>query len=87
MFILVCILLTIGLGFAVGAACHLAVLGAVIRREDWKAVALASLVPPYLFYRGWKNADRLQVAGWMKTWTAASALLVLLVAFLQIQMG
>jgi predicted HAD superfamily phosphohydrolase len=87
MFILLCILMTIGLGFAVGATCHLAVLSAVIRREGWKAATLASLVPPYLFYRGWKNADRLQVAGWMKMWTAASAMLVMLATFLQVQMG
>jgi hypothetical protein len=87
MFVLLGIILTIVLCFAVGAACHMRVLTAVIRHEDWRASALAGLLPPYLFYRGWQNADDLRVAGWMKTWTAASALLVLLTAFLQIQMG
>ncbi len=79
--------LTVVLCLAVGALCHVAVLHAVIRREGRRASALATVLPPYLFYRGWKNAERLSITKWMKLLTASSTVCVLLVAILQAQMG
>ncbi len=87
MYTLLTILLTVVLGFAVSAACYIAVLSAVIRRERWSAGAIASLLPPYLFYRGWRNVEQLRVAGWMRLWTAATGVVLVLMVLLEQQMG
>jgi ABC-type Fe3+ transport system permease subunit len=70
----------------VATACYLVIVANLARQEGWRQGLLGLVCPPYVFAWGWRQTSRAPHL-WMGAWTCATTLAVLIVAFLELEMG